>query len=53
MNQAIAIAVSRFLTERQLKTDWSTLPEDLQKLMCTEFVDEDIVQPDFHRLHCK
>jgi hypothetical protein len=53
MNQAIAIAVSRFLTERQLKTDWSTLPEDLQKLMCTDFVDEGIVQPDFHRLHCK
>ena len=53
MNQAIAIAVSRFLTDRQLKSDWRMLPEDLQKLTCTEFVDEDVVQPDFHRLHCR
>ena len=53
MNQAIAFAVSRFLTDRQLKTNWSTLPEDLQKLNCTDFVDEGTVQPDFHRMHCK
>ena len=53
MNRAIAFAVSRFLTERQLKTDWTVLPTDLQQLTCTEFVDDDIVQPDFHRLQCQ
>ena len=53
MNQAIAIAVSRFLTERQLTNNWLTLPDGLQELACTDIVDDDVVQPDFHRLHGK
>ena len=52
MNKAIALAVSRFLTERQLTTNWTKLPQDLQELNCTDFVDDSIVQPDFHRMHC-
>lgn len=53
MNKAIALAVSRFLTERQLTTDWTRLPNDLQELDCTDFVDDSVVQPDYHRVHCK
>ena len=53
MNRTIAVAVSRFLAERQLKSDWSELPQDLQQLVCQDFVDENLVQPDFHRLQCK
>lgn len=49
MNKAIAIAVSRFLTERHLQSTWRELPHDLQELRCTEVVDESVVQPDFHR----
>ena len=49
MNKAIATAVSRFLTERQLKSNWSRLPEDLQELNCTDLTDEAIIQPDYHQ----
>ena len=49
MNKAIATAVSRFLAERQLETSWSELPKDMQELICTEYTEESIVQPDFHR----
>ena len=49
MNKAIATAVSRFLTERQLKSNWSWLPEDLQELNCTDLTDEAIIQPDSHQ----
>ena len=49
MNKAIAVAVSRFLTERHLQSTWCELPHDLQELRCTEVIHESIVQPDFHR----
>ena len=49
LNKAIAVAVSRFLTERHLQSSWCELPHDLQELRCTEVVDESVVQPDFHR----
>ena len=51
MNKTIAIAVSRFLTERQLVSNWTELPRDLQELSCNDLVDGDIVQPDFHHMH--
>ena len=53
MNRTIAIAVSRFLTERQLKSDWTKLPRELQELESHDLVDESTVQPDFHHMHCK
>ena len=49
MNRALAIAVSRFLTERQLQSSMPRLPIDLQKLNSTEFTDGSIVQPDYHQ----
>ena len=49
MNRAIAVAISWFLTERQLSSSLSMLPMDLQQLNSTEFTDESIVQPDYHR----
>jgi hypothetical protein len=49
MNRALAIAVSRFLTERQLQSGQSMLPEDLRELNTAEFTDMSIVQPDYHR----
>lgn len=49
MNRALAIAVSRFLTERRLTSSQPRLPEDLQELNSIDFTDESIVQPDFHR----
>jgi hypothetical protein len=49
MNRAIATAVSRFLTERRLKSNWTRLPEDLQELSCTDITDETIIQPDYHQ----
>lgn len=49
MNCALATAVSRFLTERHIKNVCNTLPEDLQELVCHDFIDESVVQPDYHR----
>ena len=49
MNRALAVAISRFLTERQLQSSQPTLPMDLQQLNTIEFTDESIVQPDYHR----
>ena len=49
MNRTIATAVSRFLTERQLTSDWTRLPYDMQELTCTDLTDEVIIQPDYHQ----
>ena len=49
MNKALATAVSRFLTERQLQSGQSMLPTDLQKLNTADFTDMSIVQPDYYR----
>ena len=50
MNRSIAVAVSRFLAERQLESSWTGLPFDLQQLISADFVDGDLVQPDFHHI---
>jgi hypothetical protein len=49
MNKALATAVSRFLTERQLQSGQSMLPTDLQQLNTADFTDMSIVQPDYYR----
>ena len=49
MNRVIATAVSQFLTDRQFKSDWHRLPDDLQELNCTEYTDDNVIQPDYHR----
>jgi len=49
MNRALAFAVSRFLTERQLQSSSPMLPVDLQELNSTGIIDDLIVQPDYHR----
>lgn len=49
MNRALAIAVSRFLTERQLQSSVPQLPMDLQELNNTEMIDGSIAHPDYHR----
>ena len=48
MNRALAIAVSRFLTERHLY-GVPKLPMDLQELNSTDITDGSIVQPDYHQ----
>ena len=48
MNRALAIAVSRFLTDRHLY-GVPALPMDLQELNSTDITDGSIVQPDYHQ----
>ena len=52
MNYAIALAVSRFLSERLMSTGSNCLPEDFQELDSRNFVDESVIQPDFHQRSC-
>ena len=49
MNRALATAVSRFLAERNMQSMYNRLPEDLQELVTEDYVDESVVQPDYHR----
>ena len=49
MNETLALAVSRFLANRQVKESWQQLPSDLQELISNDFVDISTVQPDFYR----
>ena len=49
MNRALATAVSRFLTERHMKEVSAPLPGDLQQLVSYDFIDESVIQPDYHR----
>ena len=49
MNEPLALAVSRFLANRQVKESWQQLPADLQELISNDFVDFSTVQPDFYR----
>ena len=48
MNLAIAFSISRFLSERLMSTGSTNLPECLEELNSNAFVDESVVQPDFH-----
>ena len=50
-NRPLAIAASRFLTERQLQSSVPQLPMDLQELNNTEMIDGSIAHPDYHRWH--
>eukprot|EP00435_Cladocopium_sp_Y103_P075615 s462_g61.t1 len=48
MNHAIALAVSRFLTDLQGNDACDQLPEDMREFESHQFVSDDIVQPDYH-----
>ena len=47
MNNALAIAVGRFLADRNLTGSYQ-LAAQLAELNSTELMGQDIVQPDFH-----
>ena len=48
MNAALAAAVTGFLVDRHMHSEHDQLPTELQQLESSEFVNESIVQPDFH-----
>ena len=49
MNLAIAHSVMQFLSERSMSTGSKCLPQTLVELNSTDFVDESVIQLDFHR----